>query len=205
MKRKPPHRDPRSKTAAVVLGLAASLAAAGCSKSAEGPMAPGEAKTISAKMMADSLHAVMSSDRTVYTRLIVNRLQNEEKLIKASEHWKEDKALVLPAQMFRFGAEMVAEKNLPFSYSLQSLWPVNKQNAPKTDAEKAGLQFIADNKGQNYYTEEDLGGQKYFTAVYPDMAVAPACVSCHNEHKDTPKTDFKIGDVMGGVVIRIPI
>jgi len=31
------------------------------------------------------------------------------------------------------------------------------------------------------------------------------CVSCHNKHPDTPKKDFKIGDVMGGVVIRIPI
>lgn len=197
MKRKP--------ISAAVLGLAASLSTAGCGKSAEAPAGLGEAKTISAKAMADSLHAVMSSDRTVYTRLIVNRLQNEEKIIKASEHWKEDKALVLPAQMFRFGAEMVAEKNMPFSYSLQSLWPVNRQNAPRTEVEKTGLQFIADNKGQNYYAEEELGGQKYFTAVYPDMAVAPACVSCHNEHKDTPKTDFKIGDVMGGVVVRIPI
>jgi hypothetical protein len=41
--------------------------------------------------------------------------------------------------------------------------------------------------------------------VYADIAVAPACVTCHNEHKDTPKNDFKIGDVMGGVVIRILI
>jgi len=35
--------------------------------------------------------------------------------------------------------------------------------------------------------------------------IAPACVSCHNEHADTPRTDFKLGDVMGGVVIRIPV
>jgi hypothetical protein len=35
--------------------------------------------------------------------------------------------------------------------------------------------------------------------------VAPACVSCHNEHKDTPKKDFKIGQAMGGVVLRIPM
>jgi hypothetical protein len=195
----------RKHSCTILLGLAASLAVSACGKAPEAPTGTGEAKTISAKTMADALHAVMSADRTVYTRLIVNRLQNEEKIIKASEHWKEDKALVLPAQMFRFGAEMVAEKNMPFSYSLQSLWPVNKQNAPKTEVEKVGLQFIADNKGENYYAEEELGGQKYFTAVYPDMAVAPACVTCHNEHKDTPKTDFKLGDVMGGVVIRIPI
>jgi Protein of unknown function (DUF3365). len=46
---------------------------------------------------------------------------------------------------------------------------------------------------------------KYFTAVYPDVAVTAACVTCHNEHKDSPKTDFKIGEVMGGVVIRVPL
>ena len=126
-------------------------------------------------------------------------------MIKASEHFEDDKALVLPAQMFRFGAEMVGEKTDDFSYSLLSEWPINKQNAPRTEVEKVGLAFIGANKGQNYYATEELGGKTYFTAVYADTAVAPACVTCHNDHKDTPRTDFKIGDVMGGVVIRVPI
>lgn len=170
----------------------------------------GDKPMISPKAMADALHLVMDSDRAVYTKTIVNRLVKKEKVIKASEHFDDEKALALPAQMFRFGAEMVAErsKDMPdvnFSYSLQSLWPINAQNAPKTDAEKAGLEFVAQNRGQNYYATEDLAGQKYFTAVYADVAVAPVCVSCHNDHKDTPKRDFKIGDVMGGVVIRIPV
>lgn len=160
---------------------------------------------ISPQKMADALHAVMEADRTVYTKKVINRLVKEEKVIKASEQWKDDKALPLPAQMFRFGAEMVAEKDAGFTYSLLSLWPINKQNAPKTEIEKAGLEFIGTNPGEKYYGEETLGGVKYFTAVYPDVAVAPACVDCHNKHKDTPKTDFKIGDVMGGVVLRIPI
>ena len=86
-------------------------------------------------------------------------------MIKASEHFEDDKALVLPAQMFRFGSELVAKRaadkpDVNFTYSLQSPWPVNKQNAPKTDVEKTGLKFIADNKGQNYYAEEELGGKK---------------------------------------------
>jgi hypothetical protein len=166
--------------------------------------------TISPKAMADALHLVMDSDRTIYTQKIVNRLVKKDKVIKASEHFEDDKALVLPAQMFRFGSELVAKRSeeLPdvnFSYSLQSLWPVNKQNAPKTDAEKEGLKYIADNKGKNYYAEEKLGGVTYFTAIYPDVGVAPVCVSCHNGHKDSPKRDFKLGDVMGGVVIRIPM
>ncbi len=165
---------------------------------------------VSVKAMADALHLVMDSDRTIYTRKIVNRLVKKEKVIKASEHFEDDKALVLPAQMFRFGAELVqkrAEKlpDVNFSYSLQSLWPINKQNAPKTEAEKTGLKYVAENKGKNYYTTEELGGQKYFTAVYADTGVAPVCVACHNAHPDTPKKDFKLGDVMGGVVIRIPV
>lgn len=166
--------------------------------------------TVSVKSMADALHLVMDSDRSVYTKKIVNRLVKKEKVIKASEHFEDDKALVLPAQMFRFGSELAmkrAEKmpDVDFSYTLQSLWPINKQNAPKTKAEKDGLKYVADNKGKNYYTTETLGGQKYFTAVYADTGVAPVCVSCHNKHPDTPKKDFKIGDVMGGVVIRIPV
>lgn len=163
------------------------------------------AEGVSYQRMADALHAVMESDRTVYTRMVVNRLQNDEKVIKASEHWKDEKALPLPAQMFRYGAEMVAEKNAGFTYSLLSLWPVNKQNAPRTEAEKVGLEQVAKNPKQPYYTEETLGKTKYFTAVYPDRAVSPACVTCHNEHRDSPRTDFKIGDVMGGVVLRIPM
>jgi len=170
----------------------------------------GDVPSISPRVMADALHMVMDSDRAVYTRRIVNRLAAKEKVITASEHFEDEKALVLPAQMFRFGAEMVAERaaerpDVNFSYSLQSQWPINKQNAPQTDAEKEGLAFVAENKGENYYATEELGGQNFFTAVYADTAVAPVCASCHNDHLDSPRSDFKIGDVMGGVVIRIPV
>lgn len=187
--------------AVVATAVAALFFVAGCGKS---EMAANAGFT--ARQMADALFTVMSSDRAVYTKQVVNRLQNDEKVIKASEHWKDDKALPLPAQMFRMGAETVAEKNAGFTYALLSLWPVNKQNAPKTDAEKTGLQFVADSKGAtNYYAEEMLGGKKYFTAVYADVAISPACVKCHNNHDDSPRTDFALNDVMGGVVIRLPM
>jgi hypothetical protein len=154
--------------------------------------------------MADAIHAVLEADRTAYTQLIVNRLSLEENVIKASEHWKDDKALLLPAQMFRAGAEIAGKNQKEFSYSLLSLWPINKKNAAKTDAEKKGLEQVVAS-GKNFYIEETLGDKHFFTAVYPDKAVAEACVKCHNNHEDTPKKDFKQGDVMGGIVIRIPL
>jgi hypothetical protein len=170
-----------------MLGFAATAAAAG---------------DVSYQQMADALHVVLESDRTVYTRTVVNRLQNDEKVIKASEHWQDDKALPLPAQVFRMGSEMVASKQKDFTYSLLSEWPVNKQNAPRTAVEKEGLKAVAASK-KPFYKEETISGTKYFTAVYPDVAISPACVTCHNGHKDTPRSDFKLNDVMGGVVLRI--
>ena len=183
----------------VLAGTACVVGLTGCQPPAE------SSSGIEPQVMADALHAVMESDRTVYTRNVVNRLTKEAKVIQASEHWKDEPALPLPAQMFRMGAEMVAKKDAGFSYSLLSMWPINKQNTPRTAVEIEGLEYVAANKGQNFYAEESLGGQKFFTAVYADTAVAPACVSCHNEHKDTPRDDFALGDVMGGVVLRIPI
>ncbi len=154
--------------------------------------------------MADGLYAVMAADRATYATEVVNRLQDKEKVIKADEHFQDSKALPLPAQMFRMGSERAQKGGATFTYSLLSQWPLNKQNAPKSEAEKTGLKQIGET-GKNFYKEETLGGKKYFTAIYPDRAVTEACSNCHNVHPDSPKKDFKVGDVMGGVVIRIPL
>ncbi len=162
---------------------------------------------IEPKLYTDSLFAVMNADRANYTKLVVQRLgPNGVGAIKPDEHWQDiPNGTLLPAQMFRAGSEAVAEITDEFTYSLQSIWPINKQNAPKTPMEKEGLEYIAANPGENFYGEETLGDATYFTAVYPDVAVSEACTKCHNEHKDTPRTDFVLGEVMGGVVIRVPL
>jgi hypothetical protein len=181
------------------LVLALAISTLGC-KALQGPAAAGG---VSERDFADGLHAVLSADREIYTKQVVNRLQNEEKVFKASEHWKDDKLLPLPAQMFRMGAERAREKTKSFSYALLSLWPINKQNGAHTDAEKAGLKAVADQPAQNSYADESVAGAQYLTAVYPDVAVSDACVSCHNNHPDSPRHDYKLGDVMGAMVIRV--
>jgi hypothetical protein len=205
----------KSAGAALALGLLL----LGCNKPPAAAAAPNVPAGIPPDKVADLLHAVMEADRTVYTKQVVNRLVKEQVLqivnpnskqpepFEASEQWKtEHGKLPLPAQMFRMGAEAVAKKNVGMSYALLSQWPVNKQNLPKTEVEKAGLKAVVDNNGSKpHYGEEQLGGQKYFTAVYADTAVAAACVDCHNDHKDSPRRDFEIGDVMGGVVVRLPL
>lgn len=180
------------------------VAVAGVALSAGCKRPPAEAG-IPPRKVADLVHAVIQADRTVYAREIVDRLQDQEKVIQASERFRQEKKLPLPAQMMRMGAEQARASGAEFTYSLLSAWPVNPKNAPRTDAEKAGLTAVAKNPAQPHYQEETLGGRRYLTAVYADVAVADACVTCHNAHKDSPRSDFKRGEVMGGVVIRIPL
>jgi hypothetical protein len=167
-----------------------------------------QAYSISPKIMADALHLVIESGRTAYTQTVISRLTREEKVIKVSEHFIDDKSLALPAQFFRHSAEIVDDNvkkhdDLDFSYALRSLWPIRKKNGPQSAAEKAGLKYVVDTQGDTFYAEEVLDGKKYFTAVYADVAVSPVCVSCHNTHKRSPRRDFKPDDIMGGIVIRI--
>lgn len=159
---------------------------------------------VTMQTMADGIYTALAADRAVYTREVVNRLQDEENVIRASEHFRDDRALPLPAQMFRMGSEIARQRQAGFTYALLSAWPINAQNAPRTHAEKIGLGRVADSK-QPYSGDEVLGGERYFTAIYPDIAVVEACVTCHNAHRDSPRHDYRLGDTMGGVVIRIPV
>lgn len=188
------------------------LMSIGCGGTGEGTAAVASTETapkgISPKKFADAVHAVMMADRTVYAKQVVTRLKKQDAPVTPSEYWMdEDHKIPLPAQMFRMGSELVNENpESGFTYSLTSQWPLNPQHKAK-GVEIEGLKFLEENPDENFYTEEELGGKKYFTALYSDKAVAEACWVCHNEHanKGDDYPIFKEGDVMGGVVVRVPV
>lgn len=168
-----------------------------------------EAGGISPQKFADAVHSVMMADRTVYAKHVVTRLKSQDASVTPSEYWEdEEHTIPLPAQMFRMGAELVDKNDKAgFTYALKSKWPLNAQNKAKTPVEIEGLEFVASNPEKNFYGEEEIGDKTYFTAVYGDRAVAEACWSCHNDHanRGDDYPEFKKDDVMGGVIVRVPI
>lgn len=164
-----------------------------------------DTQDISNQKTADMLFSVLQADRAVYSKYIFDRLTREDGVVKASAHWQEDKALPLPAQVFKLSSAELVNAATDLSYSLESLWAINKGNFPQTDKEREGLIYVLKNPGKNYYSTVEVDGLKYFMAVYPDYAISPGCVQCHNNHEDSPKRDFQVGDLMGAVVLRFPL
>jgi len=170
------------------------LLGAGC-RFESGPVAdkPKPEVTFKPQEMADSVRAVIAADREIYARLIFDKYPAQ--LADPP----------LPGHLLRSASQAVQQKGAEFHYVARSLWPINPGNKPETATETEGLRYVAEHPDSNYYAEEFLGGRRYFTAVYPDVALVPSCVECHNQRPDSPKNDFKLGDVMGGIVVRVPL
>lgn len=79
------------------------------------------------------------------------------------------------------------------------LTPIYKSNLPKTQAETDALKKMLANPEQKILTFAD-GNQ--FKGLAADFAIAQSCADCHNKHADSPKKDFKQGDLMGAIVVR---
>ncbi|HAC65345.1 MAG TPA: hypothetical protein DCF68_17910 [Cyanothece sp. UBA12306] len=156
--------------------------------------------------ITDYIFRIIKSQRTIYGKYVVQRLK-DEKVLNATENWQQEHSLPLPAQMFRMSAELASE-NSPFSYGSLSTWSLNDNHQPKTEFEKQAMKKVVET-GLPVKDIQVKNGEKYFTAVYPDKAVSAACADCHNAHpihkQRYPNKVFKVGDVMGGILINLPL
>ena len=164
----------------------------------------GEDATVAPEVVADYIHSILEADRTVYAKYIVNRLQKNN-IIYPSENWWEENTLLLPAQFLLNASDLIKNMRLGLDYRLISLWPINPHNGAANEFERMGLESVASQPLRPYIGKIKVGNKSYFQAVYPDIAVTPACVSCHNAHPKSPKNDFKLFDVIGGIVVTVLI
>jgi len=161
-------------------------------------------KGISPQTVADYIHTVVQADRTFYTTEIVERMETRG-IVYASEHWKEEGDLPLPAQFLLETGRLVAKQPNGIRYRLISSWPINKRNRPATEFERIALAKVQENTDRPYTGVTTDGLVRVFKALYPDKALSSHCADCHNVHPESPKRDFRAGDVMGGLVVTIPI
>jgi hypothetical protein len=190
----------RSRHRSVLLALAGILAGGFVFAAKTSPPSLG----IPPETVADYVHAVIEADRAIYTKHVVDRMQGKG-IVIASENWESQNTLPLPAQFLIDAARLVGKQEKGIRYRLVSLWPIYERNGPATEFERTALEAVQKQPAKPYTGYVESGRRRYFQAVYGDRALAQACIGCHNAHPNSPRRDFKLNDVMGGIVITIPL
>ncbi len=164
----------------------------------------GETAGIPPEVVAEYLHAIIQADRTIYSTHVVERLQ-DLKVTVAAEEWKARGTLPLPAQMLQMTGQEIQGLGLGLRIRLASLWPIYEKNGPADQFEQAGLEAVAKNSRTPYTGIIAENDRHIFKAIFADRAVTKVCVACHNSHDHSPKQDYKLYDVMGGIIISFPV
>lgn len=138
--------------------------------------------------------------RALWTREIVGAGQNAG--LRFSEDWREagEEAGPLPALFLRETAKNLEKDPVRLSLFLGSDAPINSANRFEGLQQEA-FAGIRANGDPQFFRMPDTG---LYTAMFPDEAVTEACVTCHNEHEDSPKNDWKLHDVMGATTWAYP-
>lgn len=156
--------------------------------------------TVSVRALLEICAAENAAVRKLYTKQIVG--PGKQNGLEFAEDW--DQASVdagpLPALFLRETAKSLERDPVPLGLFLGSDYPISKANLFKGQQAEAFKRLKADRKPRHFFTE-DL---ELHTAMFPDLAVADACVDCHNKHPDTPKRDWKLNDVMGATTWTYP-
>ncbi len=145
-------------------------------------------------------------DRKHYTKYIIEKLKSDGIVgIHPNSNYKSiNGGVPLPATFVQEVSDKINEKGV-YSYDLLSKWSINKKKGLNTDFEKEAFAFLF-NKRESVFSRfvvhNSLYSLRYATA---DIASSSACVNCHNNIEESPKKDFKLGDVMGILVVNIPI
>jgi len=156
-------------------------------------------RSLDVENMFNAVNAMNDAARTIYTAQIVG--PGLKAGLKFGEDWSEpgvDKG-PLPALFLRLVAGRIESKPPRLGLYLGSDAPINKSNL-FSDEQTLAFEQVKATRAP-VYSSSDAAGQ---IAMYPDIAGAGPCVSCHNDHKDSPKTDWKLQDVMGATTWTYP-
>ena len=145
-------------------------------------------------------------DRKQYTKNIIVKLKKDGivDVHPNRDYTNIDGGIPLPATFVQEVSNKINEKGV-YSYDLLSKWNINKEKGLSTDFEKEAFDYLYSKEGEvfsRFMVHNGVYTLRYATA---DIASAGACVSCHNNHEESPRKDFKLGDVMGVLVVNIPI
>ena len=154
-----------------------------------------------AKALADQVKTL----RTFYTAEVVRRAKGSG--MRIDYDWDQvPETLPLPATFTNVLGKEIEKSNPGTKIRLYSRYPFPHRKATEKydDFELEALKVLEQNPSNPFYSFQDIDGKLSVRYAVADV-MRPSCVDCHNSHPETPKNDWKAGDVRGVVEVISPV
>ena len=152
-----------------------------------------------------SLSNMLVQFRTLYTSEVVTPAKNHGMIISHNYQEIQD-AIPLPATLSIKLANAINETNGGFA-RLYSDYPFSwrKDGGTKDDFGKEAIEiFRTSDEITEFYRIEKFMGTPSLRYAVPDR-MRSSCIGCHNNHPESPKKNWKEGDIRGVLEVVVPM
>ncbi len=144
--------------------------------------------------------------RTLYTSEVVARVRPYGTEVTHDYKSKEG-AIPLPATLSMELGKRIGKHRSGLQSRLYSAYPFpwrKDKGGLRDEFAKEAWNHLRRNPDKPFYRFETFQGRRSLRYATADL-MRPACVNCHNTHPDSPKKDWKAGDVRGVLEIVRPM
>jgi len=147
----------------------------------------------------------MSEFRSLYTSEVVAAAKAHGMNV-TYDYQDQPNAIPLPATLSMLLGNRISQKKSGGSMRLFSDYPFPwRENGGPTDRfERTALAHLRQDPDQPFYSFEQMNGRPVLRYATADL-MRPSCITCHNTHPESPKTDWKVGDVRGVLEVTFPL
>jgi adenylate cyclase len=146
--------------------------------------------------------------RTLYSSEAVSRAETVPGITVTHDYPKIKGAIPVPATFLMELGYHLSEKSEGMEVRSYSDYPFpwrQKEGGARDAFEQEALKYLRKYPRQIFARkEDDYQGHSVFRYAEADI-LEPSCVACHNTHPDSPKTDWKVGDVRGVLEVVTPL
>jgi CheY-like chemotaxis protein len=134
--------------------------------------------------------------RKYYTENVAARVLAQTDLQVDPDYRNKEKAIPLPATMIHDLSALMQGSGT--AVKLYSPFPFPQRRERPTDQfAQDAWNYLQKHPEGVFSRTETLHGRTTVRVALADRMSAQACVACHNSHPQSPKTDWKLGDVRG--------
>ena len=150
------------------------------------------------RRQASDVNSIISSVRHYYANNVVGRVLASPGTTKVVHNYKDyPGAIPIPATLSLELGKVVGEQQKNIKYRFVSDYPFQNRTPHAFDEfETDALSRLRQNSNQQLTRISSSVLSDGVRLIAPVMMEQP-CVNCHNSHPESPKTDWKVGDVRG--------